>query len=209
MKITELLFLKILLISSLFFSQAFSEKSIILSESNSAEKYNSPASVLADNEEINNFHITLTDSSINHNTDYILNFQVSSHVFDKLKKGGFSFTFPDGFDISTADAVDFIDNSAQHHYQIKKTEITGQVITVMLKKTSSGDKVNGEIVINNGDTVTISITIQNIINPAQAGNYQIIAEAFKKDNKIIAGPSLSEPFPVIAPTLMTFNIVED
>ena len=89
--------------------------------------------------------------------------------FAELDNGGFSFTFPDGFDLAETTAQEISDDLAGLGYFINKSTVSGQTITVRL----SGTTALGGMVTPPPDSVRVTLVLADVVNPTLAAVYRL------------------------------------
>ncbi len=121
-----------------------------------------------------------------------LQFGMPLSEYVELHNGGLSFTFPDGFDLTTATVQEISDDVEEFGYFITKSTVSGQTITANLKGTTAlGGMVTPPV-----DTVAVTVILADVVNPTLAGEYQLAAVALDADGGLVAGPSLSQSFEI-------------
>ncbi len=113
--------------------------------------------------------------------------------FAELDNGGFSFTFPDGFDLAEATAQEISDDLLGLGYFINKSTVSGQTITVRL----SGTTALGGMVTPPPDSVRVTLVLADVVNPTLAAVYRLAGLAFGSDGGLVSGPTLSAPFEIV------------
>ena len=110
-----------------------------------------------------------------------LQFGMPLSEYIELHNGGLSFTFPDGFDLTTATVQEISDDVEQFGYFITKSTVSGQTITANLKGTAA---LSG-MVTPPVDTVAVTVILADVVNPTLAGEYQLAAVALDADGGLL------------------------
>lgn len=137
---------------------------------------------------------------------YTVSFDITTQAHLDLKNGTLLITFPEGFDISAVGVEAFIDNSEELTYDILRSSSSGSSINLQVKDSKSAKPKTTIISDTPEGYVSISLTINNIINTSVAGSYQISMIALKKNNTVLYGPGLSAPFQVIPAGLARIEV---
>ena len=136
------------------------------------------------------FLVSVVNPSQKQASKYTLDFQLSSHAFLALSRGGFEIRFPEGTILDSIGEITVEDNHPGISYRVDYKQIYDRTLVLNLRpkqnsQTSDEDEHHGSV------GVTVSIT--NIINPA-AGAYRLKAKVFDHDNETIAGPMTSNEY---------------
>ncbi|HWR84157.1 MAG TPA: FlgD immunoglobulin-like domain containing protein [Candidatus Deferrimicrobium sp.] len=154
---------------------------------------------------LRSFRAELEDSTVSAQTKYTLYFQLSGKVFRELADGGLIFSFPNGFDLSTVTEVRLESNCESFSYEVRRYELTENTIALHLSTRQKKEGDHGERQ-GDCDATRLIIELYSVVNTSAAGRYQIAGLAFDKHRRVIAGPSLSAPFNIMAGPLASIYV---
>ena len=171
---------------------------LFLSHANSLSRNSSTAL-------LDSFHVVTADPVAGDSTEYALHFILSRKVFFSLSRGGFSFSFPDGFDLSLIQVLEVIDDYPFFGYRVKGYEISDALLTLFLTKR---DRKGGPWPdsAKSCQPVHVTILLDVIGNPTETGEYQLAGLAFDRHDAVIAGPNFSDQFSIIPGPLYAVNV---
>lgn len=159
-------------------------------------------------EGLDSFHVTLTDSTAGDTTEYALHFELSRKVFFSLNRGGLAFSFPDGFDLSLIQVVEFIDDCPKFGYDVRDYEVSQGLLTVFLTKRQHQAPPPSDSTAS-CPRVGVAVILKVVGNPTKAGRYQLAGLAFNRRHVIVAGPNFSEEFNIIPGVLFAVGVFPD
>ncbi|MEA2031504.1 MAG: hypothetical protein U9N55_07945 [candidate division Zixibacteria bacterium] len=137
------------------------------------------------------FHVLTTDSVVGKQAGYTFSFIMASFDFGNLDKGGFVFSFPEEYDLSTVTNCTLVHSSNTVDYHVKTFELSDNMVIVTLKRTSMHSDEQDDT------TISVNVHFEVLNNPASTGDYMFGGLAFKSTGSIIAGPSISEKLEIL------------
>ncbi len=167
-------------------------------------KHFHPSSQAGGEASLENFQVLAVDSVVGDTTFYTIRFALPEDAFQLLGYGGYSFNFPEGYDLSRLEVVEVLDDCPYYGYRVTGFWTDENLVSVTLsplyfKKRGFSPPVC--------DTVTVSVLFKSIRNPLVAERYQVMGIAFDADSTIVAGPSLSGEFSIIPAELASVEII--
>ncbi|RKX28759.1 MAG: hypothetical protein DRP47_03550, partial [Candidatus Zixiibacteriota bacterium] len=138
-----------------------------------------------------NFHVFATDSIVGQTSGYTFSFVMARADFRKMNKGGFAFSFPEGYDLSAVTAGTLTHSSNVVDYRVKSVETSGSLIVVTLKRTAYDPSEQDDT------TISVSLYVEVLTNPTVTGDYMFGGLAFKRTGSIIAGPAISKQLEIL------------
>jgi len=154
---------------------------------------------------LDSFHVVTTDSVVGDNTEYALHFILSRQAFRSLARGGFSFLFPGGFDLSLIQTVEIISDHPFFGYRVKRYEISEDLLTILLTKRYPRGRLRPDSAAS-CQPVHVILLLEVVGNPTEAGQYQLAGLAFNRHGAVIAGPNFSDPFSIIPGPLYAIDV---
>jgi hypothetical protein len=144
---------------------------------------------------LDSFVIAVTDSIAGDAAEYTLQFVLSKKAFLALSRGGFSFFFPGGFDLSLVQSAEVLDNHAIRDYCVDHMKVSDRLLTLNLKRCHKKGRL--ECHPPDGAQVNVAVKLTHVGNPTEAGSYELGGLAFNKHGSIIAGPGFSQEFAIV------------
>ncbi len=152
-------------------------------------------------ENLEGFLVSVADPRAGFASEYKVDFQLRQSTYDLIKNGGIKLAFPAGFGLEAIESIDLSDNCQAFKLGVDRWVVTDQLLTVFLQAIRCDD-CEEYLALDTGDPDTtlieISLNITSIINRPEAGDYQIAGVAFKQNGSVIAGPTFSETFTIVA-----------
>ncbi|SYZ73199.1 exported hypothetical protein [Candidatus Zixiibacteriota bacterium] len=111
------------------------------------------------------------------------------------RSGGVAFNFPPNFDLGHIAEIDYSDDYSESDLTIRKIFVFRGTCVILFKSGQSPP----------AGTV-ITFTMHSVGNPTVAGNYQISGLIFSPHLKVVSGPTLSQPFPILPGPPVTLEI---
>ncbi len=154
---------------------------------------------------LDSFVVTVGDPAAGDTAQYELYFILSRQAFLSLARGGFSFSFPDGFDLSLIEAVDITADCPLYGYRVRDFEVAEGLLTIHLTKRypNVGPEPDPDA---SCPVARITVLVSLIGNPTVSGQYLLAGIAFDRHHAVVAGPDFSEPFNITSGSLDTVNV---
>ncbi|TET95011.1 MAG: hypothetical protein E3J26_03555, partial [Candidatus Zixiibacteriota bacterium] len=156
-------------------------------------------------ERLDSFVVTASDPAAGDTAQYELYFILSRQAFLSLARGGFSFSFPDGFDLSLIEAVDITADCPLYGYRVRDFEVAEGLLTIHLTKRypNAGPEPAPDA---SCPVARITVLVSLIGNPTTSGQYLLAGIAFDRHDKVVAGPDFCEPFSIIPGPLYAVDV---
>ncbi|UCC43563.1 MAG: hypothetical protein JSU65_10540, partial [Candidatus Zixiibacteriota bacterium] len=145
--------------------------------------------------EVLDFAVSLEDHSIGAVTEYRLDFSIVSTRFSQLPGGGFVVTFPQGFLLDSASLIDFSHSDYKRTFVVESLDRSGGSLTVHLTSLLTSLGISTEEV-DGIDTVSFSIVLGDIGNPAAPGSRRLGLVVFDRSDRIMAPIAYSNLFEI-------------
>lgn len=156
---------------------------------------------VAGDDNLINLTVTLDDAGAGIVSGYAIDFDITQSVFELLKNGGLKFAFPAGFNLYQIQTIGITDNYEPLDLGVESFRIADQLLTVNLQQARLDDGIVVDV-----EYVHVTISINSIGNPSQAGDYQLATVAFKQNNAIVAGPTFSNVFTIYANNVVSISV---
>jgi hypothetical protein len=127
---------------------------------------------------------------------YAISVELPSVAIHKL--GGFAFSFPYGFGLGQISDIEYSDDYEGEDLEIRRAYVFGNFISILFRWGFSPPP---------GTVITLKV--HSIRNPTASGTYQIAGLIFNRWFRVLAGPSLSEGFEIVADQPVSLAVVPD
>ncbi|MEK7774735.1 MAG: hypothetical protein AAB305_02475, partial [Candidatus Zixiibacteriota bacterium] len=143
-----------------------------------------------DRKDSDSLSVSVANPSQYQASQYTLDFQLSSHAFLALSRGGFEIKFPEGTILDSIGEIVIEDNHPGISYRVDYRQIYDRTLILNLRPRRNSQSSDED---EHGGPVAVTVSIPGIINPA-VGAYRLKAKVFDHENETIAGPLTSNEF---------------